>query len=206
MAARLLAGMAYGLLAHDMVERFLLHYLGFGSAHAYTRGTVTTPEASHPDRDVGSTDYVAAGVMMAPTYLKWMLLFEDPNSRTLWLAKAVPRDWLAVGQEPVVVRNATTRFGRVSYTMQASSSYAGYAVKANVILPPAFGAAATAPSGGVRLRLRAPVELAGKLSSVTVGGKPWAMFDAKAETVDFTHLSPALIPALHNVVATWSSP
>ena len=49
-------GMAYGLLAHDMVERFLLHYFGFGSAHAYTRGTVTTPEASSPDRDVGSTD------------------------------------------------------------------------------------------------------------------------------------------------------
>ena len=40
-----------------MVERFLLHYFGFGSAHAYTRGTVTTPEASSPDRDVGSTDY-----------------------------------------------------------------------------------------------------------------------------------------------------
>ena len=55
------------------VERFLLHYFGWGSAHAYTRGTVTTPEASHPDRDVGSTDYVAAGVMMAPTYLKWMV-------------------------------------------------------------------------------------------------------------------------------------
>jgi hypothetical protein len=48
-------GMAYGLLAYDMVERFLLHYFGFGSAHAYTRGTQTTPEASHPDRDVGST-------------------------------------------------------------------------------------------------------------------------------------------------------
>ena len=66
-----------------MVERFLLHYFGWGSAHAYTRGTVTTPEASHPDRDVGSTDYVAAGVMMAPTYLKWMLVFEDPNNRTV---------------------------------------------------------------------------------------------------------------------------
>jgi len=57
-------GMAYGLLSHDMVERFLLHYFGFGSSHAYTRGTHTTPEASHPDREVGSTDYVAAGVMV----------------------------------------------------------------------------------------------------------------------------------------------
>ena len=77
-------GMAYGLLAHDMVERFLLHYLGFGSAHAYTRGTVTTPEASHPDRDLGSTDYVAAGVMMAPTYLKWMVRGGESSPRRLF--------------------------------------------------------------------------------------------------------------------------
>jgi hypothetical protein len=29
--------------------------------------------------------------MMAPTYLKWMLLYEDPNTRTVWLAKARSR-------------------------------------------------------------------------------------------------------------------
>ena len=27
------------------------------SAHTYTRGSWTTPEAAHPDRDVPSTDY-----------------------------------------------------------------------------------------------------------------------------------------------------
>jgi hypothetical protein len=43
-------GIPYGLLQHDMVERFLLHYFAM-SAHTYTRGTWTTPEASHPDRD-----------------------------------------------------------------------------------------------------------------------------------------------------------
>ena len=41
--------MAYGLLAADMVERFLLHWFGM-SAHTYTRGTLTTPEAVHPVR------------------------------------------------------------------------------------------------------------------------------------------------------------
>ncbi len=61
-------GMAYGLLNADMVERFLLHFFGM-SAHTYTRGTWTVPEAAHPDRDVGSTDYVAAGMMTVPTYL-----------------------------------------------------------------------------------------------------------------------------------------
>lgn len=61
-------GMAYGLLNADMVERFLLHFFGM-SAHTYTRGTWTVPEAAHPDRDVGSTDYVAAGMMTVPAYL-----------------------------------------------------------------------------------------------------------------------------------------
>ena len=42
-------GLPYGLLQHDMIERFLLHYFAM-SAHTYTRGTWTTPEAVHPDR------------------------------------------------------------------------------------------------------------------------------------------------------------
>ena len=57
------------------------------------------PEAAHPDRDVGSTDYVAAGVVTAPTYLKWMLLLEEPDNSTVWLAKALPRDWLEPGMD-----------------------------------------------------------------------------------------------------------
>ncbi|KOO26820.1 tat (twin-arginine translocation) pathway signal sequence domain protein [Chrysochromulina tobinii] len=148
-------GMAYGLLCQDMIERFLLHWFGM-SAHTYTRGTFTTPEASHPDRDVGSTDYVAAGVVTAPTYLKWALLFEDPNTRCVWVAKA---------------------------------------------LPPA----GSAPPGGVRLRMRTPVEFAGKLAAVTVGGKPWTSFDAREETIvlSLADLTPQLLTELRSVVATF---
>jgi len=178
-------GMAYGLLQHDMVERFLLHFFGM-SAHTYTRGTWTTPEAAHPDRDVGSTDYVAAGVHTAPTYLKWALVFEEPNTKTVWLGKAVPRDWLAAGVDPVAVHNATTRYGRVSYTL-AGAAGAGateaYTIKASIKLPTSYAVASTAPPGGVVLRLRAPAQHAGKLVSVTVGGKPWTAFDANLETV-----------------------
>ena len=55
-------GLPYGLLQHDMIERFLLHYFAM-SAHTYTRGSWSTPEAASPDRDIGITDYVAAGVV-----------------------------------------------------------------------------------------------------------------------------------------------
>ena len=138
--------------------------LGAYSAHAYTRGTVTTPEASHPDRDlVGSTDYVTAGVMMAPTYLKWMLVFEDPNTRTVWLGKATPREWLAAGATPVAVGKATTRYGRVGYVLSASEAATDsprggttyFTVRANVTLPRTY-VGARGPAGGVKLRLRVP--------------------------------------------------
>ena len=200
-------GMGYGLLAHDMVERFLAHYFGV-SAHVYTRGTWTTPEAAHPDRDVGSTDYVAAGVHLAPTYLKWALLFEDPNSRAVWVGKAVPRDWLALGQQPLAVSNATTRYGRVSFRIQAekAATQGGFRVRASVLLPPSYAAAANAPPGGVRLRLRVPGEHAGHLSAVTVGGVGWAHFDAAAETVDFSRaaLTPATLEAMRDIVADFA--
>ena len=43
-------GLPYGLLVHDMVERFLLHFFT-QSAHTNTRGTFSTPESTTLDRD-----------------------------------------------------------------------------------------------------------------------------------------------------------
>lgn len=144
-----------------------------------------------------------------PGATRAQLVFEDPTNRTLWLGKATPREWLAPGEPALDVRDATTRYGRVSFSLQAAGVAEGgpYSVHASVTLPAGFGAAATAPPGGLRLRLRPPAAHAGKLASVTVGGKPWAAFDAAAETVDFEAkaLSPTLLAALQSVVATWSA-
>ena len=46
----LLAAGPYGLLVHDMTERFLLHFFT-QSAHTNTRGTFSTPESTLLDRD-----------------------------------------------------------------------------------------------------------------------------------------------------------
>jgi len=210
-------GMAYGLLVHDMIERFLLHFFGM-SAHTYTRGTWTTPEAAHPDRDVGSTDYVAAGVHTAPTYLKWALLFEDPNTLCVWVGKALPREWLSPGALPVSVSNATTRYGRISFTMTAAEeapqaiattatpAHSGtvYTIRVKLSLPASY-VGATGPAGGVRVRLRAPVAHAGSLSAVTVGGKPWSAIDAKEETIIFKpeELTIARLEEMQTIIATF---
>ena len=185
--------MAYGLLQHDMVERFLLHFFAM-AAHTYTRGTWTTPEATHPDRDVASTAYVAAGVVTAPTYLRWALLFEEPQNKTMWVGKAVPRDWLAPAETPVIATSIPTRYGRISFKLDGCQAprgsvagSGGYTATAEVTVAKTFGTTElTTPSGGLRVRFRVPSAHAGKMVSATVGGQTWSDFDPAAETVDFS--------------------
>ena len=198
---------AYGLLQHDRVERFLLHYFAL-SAHGYTRGTLTAPEASDvSDRDAPSAPYTAAGEVGATVYLKWLLCFEEPEARTLWLGKATPREWLAAGGEPLLASGLTTRYGRVSFAFHPPArGAAAFAVRVNVSLPPSF--ATVAPAGGVRVRLRAPLAHAGRLSRVTVGGATWAGFSAAEESVDFTaaQLTAGLLrDGLPRIVATFAA-
>jgi hypothetical protein len=184
-------GLPFGLLVHDMVERFLLYFF-HQSAHANTRGTFTTPESTKLDRNAGGYAYASAGLGNVPMSLKWMLCFEEPQTRTLWLAKATPRDWLEVGEAPIAASKLTTRYGRVSFSLEASFATIQtngklkgvYVVHANVSLPSKFGeGTGTVPDGGIRLRLRAPLDI-GKLSKVTIGGVSWAAFDATEETID----------------------
>lgn len=106
-------GLAYGLLQHDMIDRFLLHFYSH-SAHDYTRGTWTTPEGVGLDSAASFDEiYAAPGELTVPIYLRWALLFEDPEARALWLCKALPREWLADG-ESVTFHGAPTRYGNLS--------------------------------------------------------------------------------------------
>ena len=198
-------GLGHGLLQADLVEPFLLHFFAL-SAHSYTRGTWTTPESSDVlDRDVPTVAFAAAGQVAVPTYLKWMLCFEEPEGRTLWLAKATPRDWLAAGEAPLVASRLTTRYGRVSYSLVATEVGGYYTVVANVSVPASF--ASSPPAGGLRLRLRAPSAFAGRLSGVSVGGSAWSAFSAAEETVDFSaaSLSAELVAhGLPRIVATFA--
>ena len=188
-------GLAYGLMQHDMTERFLL-LLYATSAHAYTRGTWTTPESADvADRDTPSGAYDVVSVNALPVCLKWMLCFEEVESRTLWLAKATPREWLSGGAAPILAQRMSTRYGRVSLRMHATSDADGtYRVWANVSLSPSF-ATTSRPPGGVRLRLRVPLAFASRLSAVSVGGRAWSAFDAAEETVDVaaSSLTPDMI-------------
>ena len=219
-------GLGYGLLQHDMVDRFLLHYFT-QSAHGSARGTFITPESVTITDRTHVVSYSASGINNAPLCLKWMLVFEEPETKTLWLGKAVPRAWLALGEDPINVQNATTRYGRITFSMQAATAAAAavgelegidggaapqaapsYTIKISVTVPASWATAANKPAGGLTVRVRAPTGHAGKMSSVSVGGKPWGGFDAATETVSFTSADldgPTLTAGLQTIVVMFSA-
>eukprot|EP01052_Picozoa_sp_SAG31_P026623 SAG31_NODE_2428_length_5715_cov_6.736111_4_plen_116_part_00 len=94
------------------------------------------------------------------------------------IGKAIPRRWLAPG-ERIIVQNATTSWGRVSFVIEAQPTK--YLV--NITYPgPTF-----APADGIKLRIRAPPPKI--LSSATIGGKPTPV-NATEETIMLPHPLP----------------
>jgi hypothetical protein len=110
----------------------------------------------------------------------------DPESDTVWLGKAIPRQWLRDG-ETVSVTNAPTRWGRVSFSI-ASRAKAGR-VDVSVRFP------ATGLRAETRLRIRADGDA--PMKSVTLNGKPWTRFEPASEVV----IVPAGTPGAVDIVA-----
>lgn len=197
-------GLGYGYLLLDRVDDFLL-FLFAEASHGYSRGTWTATEDSTLDRRQwnggklgGGSGYCAPSQTLLPTLMKWLLVWEDPRSRTLWLGRAVPRVWLSDGKR-VAVRDSSTRYGRVSFSIDSQASGTGLIMHANITLPAGFRAS----PGGLKLRLRSP---GAKLSSVTVGGKPLELkFNATEETITFDAASMPDTADLQRIVASFAS-
>ncbi len=107
---------------------------------------------------------------------RMMLVMEE--GRTLWLARATPRAWLEAGRT-ITIRHAPTHFGPTGYTIVSDLDHR--TIRATVDLP-----SRSAPAQ-VWLRLRAP--RGSRLTSVTVGGKPWTDFDPTNEVVRLTGMT-----------------
>ena len=164
-------GHAYGLLQYDMVREFLLELYSL-SAHQYTRGTWTAPETRRIDPAQTAAPYCVPAQLAVPLLVRWMLVFEEPNSDTLWLCKATPRDWLKNGKT-VAATDVPTRRGKVGFEMRSHLDEGRIEVALD--LPSGRGPQET------KLRLRVPNER--PIAAVTVDGKPWKDFDAKSETI-----------------------
>jgi hypothetical protein len=164
-------GHGYGLLQHDFVREYLLTLYSL-MAHHYTRGTWTAPETRLLDPKRFAAPYCTPAQMVIPLLTRWMLVFEDPASDTLWLAKGTPRSWLEDGKRVSVTR-APTRWGPVGFTLQ--SRLGADVIEATVDLP------GTPSPATIKLRLRAPE--GHRLRSVMLQGGFSLAFDAREETV-----------------------
>jgi hypothetical protein len=164
-------GHGYGLLQHDFTREYLLLLYSL-MAHQYTRGTWTAPETRLVDPKRFAAPYCSPAQMVVPLLTRWMLVFEEPASDTLWLAKGTPRAWLEDGQT-IAVSRAPTPWGRLSFSLH-SHLQAGK-VEVSLELPSA------PPAVRVKLRLRVPE--GHQIRSVTANGKRWEQFDAAEETV-----------------------
>jgi hypothetical protein len=110
--------------------------------------------------------------MVVPLMTRWMLVFEDPASNTLWLAKGTPRNWLE-DAKTIAVSNAPTRWGPVSFTLR--SRLHEHEVQCIVSL-----GSRNSPDA-IKLRLRVPE--GNRIQSVTRNGKSWTDFNPQEETV-----------------------
>ncbi|HEX6773123.1 MAG TPA: hypothetical protein VF126_13925 [Acidobacteriaceae bacterium] len=163
-------GHGFALIQHDMIRQaLLLTYTDM--AHQYTRGNWTAPETRSILPDKSAAPYCTPAQLVEPLMAKWLLVFEDPQTDSLWLAKGSPRDWLADGQS-ISVRNAPSRWGKVSYSIH--SHIADGKIVARVTLPPKQAVQ-------TKLRFRVPGEP--PLKSIMIDGRPWKNFDAESETI-----------------------
>ena len=180
-------------LQHDFIEDFLLLFYTT-SAHAYTRGQWVAPESASVDRTVAGVDFATPSGLSQPLFLRWLLLFDDPATETLWLGKATPHEWLEPG-ERIVVTNAPSRFGNLSFTFVSSNTSVRVDLTFGVRLRGAW------PTGGVKVRVRSRLAWPAA-GGVTVGGKPWPneLVNVTEQTVHFAEPPPA--NAAHDIVVS----
>jgi len=163
-------GHGYGLLQNDLVRKYLLLLYGI-MAHQYTRATWTAPETRNIDPQRAAAPYCTPAELVVPMMARWMLVFEDPRTGIVWLAKGTPRSWLD-DEKGFSVSNAPTASGKFGF------SVASHLRDGKIAATIQF----SSPAGLVtKLRLRVPE--GNRMKSVTLNGKPWTQFDAAEETV-----------------------
>ena len=167
-------GFAWGLLQHDRITDFIM-MLYSASNHAYTRGFWTAPESTTIDRRHSSIAYCSPSEGIVPLMFKWMIIFEDPMTQTIWIGKAIPRDYLENDQS-IVATNATVSYGSITATYQSKFTKNKLI---QVILDPKLK---KFPENGIKVRVRPPGKL--PIKKVTMNGQSFTDYNATSEYVN----------------------
>ena len=164
-------GYAQMLLRLDRIEEYLLFLYGH-RFHDHTPGSWTAGEVAGITG--GRATFCIPAQQTIPCVVRWMLVIEDHDEDRLYLAKGVPRAWVASGK-PIRIDQAPTRWGRVNLNLVNKPEL--QSVVATVEL-----ARGGAPKE-LDVKLRMPLESAVK--TATVNGKPATIGGEHNDTVIF---------------------
>ena len=151
-------GYALQLLRLDRIEEYLL-FLYSHRYHDHSRGSWVAGEVAGITG--GQPLFCIPAQQTIPLLVRWMLVLEDSDQDRLYLAKAVPREWVVSGS-PISIEGAPTRWGRVDLHLLGNRD------KKTVTATVKFGMAG-APPKEIHLKLRVPKNT--PLQSVTVNGR-----------------------------------
>jgi hypothetical protein len=162
-------GYAEMLLRLDRIEEYLLFVYGH-RYHDHTPGSWTAGEVAGITG--GTAIFCIPAQQTIPCVVRWMLAMEDHDEDRLYLARGVPRAWVASGK-PIRIDQAPTRWGRVNLNLQ--NQPASKSVVATVEL-----AKAVSPKE-LHVKLRMPLDSAVK--TATVNGRPATIGGVHNDTV-----------------------
>jgi hypothetical protein len=162
-------GYAQALLRLDRIEEFLL-FLYSHRYHAHTRGSWTAGEVTGITGDSGT--YCVPAQQTIPLLVRWMLVLEDSAEDRLYLAKGLPREWVASGKE-IRIEQAPTRWGKVAFSLVKKPS-------SNSIVGQVELSGATVPKE-LHFKLRLPEH--DSLKTVAVNGQLLALGGVHKDTV-----------------------
>ncbi|MBZ5679847.1 MAG: Tat pathway signal protein [Acidobacteriia bacterium] len=165
-------GYAQALLRLDRIEEFLL-FLYAHRYHAHTRGSWTAGEVTGITGD--SATYCVPAQQTLPLLVRWMLVLEDSDEDRLYLAKGVPREWVASGKE-IRIEQAPTRWGKVTFSLATKPT--SKSVVGNVQL--------TGSRTPKQLHFKLRLPAASTLKSVSVNGEPVPVGGMHKDTVIIT--------------------
>jgi hypothetical protein len=123
-----------------------------------------------------------------PLHTKWMLVWEEPLTRSVTLCKGTPRAWLAHG-ERILVAHAPTSLGRFSINVTSLIGASPPRVVASIRLDAAehttAGAMPSEAAPRVSVRLRVPASF--QIITVEMDGSAWNDVDTEHELVHLPH-------------------
>jgi hypothetical protein len=107
-------GFAEMLIRLDRIEEYLLFCYSH-RYHDHSPGSWTAGEVA--GLGPGKPTFCIPAQQTIPCVVRWMLAIEDHDEDRLYLARGMPRAWVASGK-PIRMDQAPTRWGRVSLNLQ----------------------------------------------------------------------------------------